>query len=637
MIIAFRRYLETWVVRGFFLIMVLAFISWGVGDVVRLIGSSTWVAKVGGQTIDGPQLQAAYQREMAQVTRNLPSGQEPGQEMRSDVAHEALQRLISQTALNQELQRLRIVAPDQAVRQTVLAMPAFRGANGQFDRQTFEAVLRNNGLNEPRLLDMMRGDLAQQQLLGAVGAGAGTPEVLLHPLFASEFEKRSADMVEFPIAAAPEPPEPGDTQLQRWYDNHPDMYSAPEYRRIKAIILSPQTLAKDIPITEADLQAAYQQRKSEFVKPAKRSAEVISVADETKARELAETWRRGADWMAMQKAAQDAGGAAVALDNATERQFPDAELARTVFAAKPDAVTGPAKGAQGWHIVRVTEVTPGSERSFEEVKDTLRNDVLAAQAADLMYDRANKVDNVLGTGATLDQMPNDLGLLGVAGTLDSGGNTADGTPAPLPGPPELKAAVLKAAFETQKGDPPRLTEVQTPSTGGSAYYALSVEDVTPPTVKPFDAVKQQVMADWTRDSQRHSQEQAAAKLLAAVKAGQSLADAAAVAGVTVRRTPLVTRGSSAESLPQQLEQPLFALKQGEPTMVENGDGFIVAMPAEITEADASADPAGFNQMRQAVARSIQTDLTGLFTEALRERTQPRINQAAIDNITGQQQ
>ena len=77
MITVFRRLLETWVARGFFLIMVLAFVSWGVGDVIRLIGTSTWVAKVGGQTIEGMQLQEAYQRDMAQVTRNLPSGQEP--------------------------------------------------------------------------------------------------------------------------------------------------------------------------------------------------------------------------------------------------------------------------------------------------------------------------------------------------------------------------------------------------------------------------------------------------------------------------------------------------------------------------------------------------------------------------------
>ena len=268
MITAFRRYLGTWVVRGFFLIMVLSFISWGVGDVIRLVGTSTWAAKVGGQTIEGVQLQEAYQREMARVTRNLPAGQEPTQDMRSGVAREALQQLITQAALNQELQRLHVVTPDQVVRQTVFTMPVFRGPNGMFDRQTFETLLRNNGLTEARFLDMTRGDLAQRQLLGAVSAGTATPEVLLRPLYQSQFEKRSADMVEFPLAAAPEPTAPTEAELQRWYDNHPDQYSAPEYRRIKAVVLSPQTLAKDIPISDADLQSAYEQRKAQYVKPA---------------------------------------------------------------------------------------------------------------------------------------------------------------------------------------------------------------------------------------------------------------------------------------------------------------------------------------------------------------------------------
>ena len=137
---------------------------------------------------------------------------------------------------------------------------------------------------------------------------------MLHPLFESQFEKRSADMVEFPLAAAPEPPAPSDADLQRWYDNHPDLYSSPEYRRIKAVVLSPQTLAKDIPITDADLQAAYEQHKADYVTLAKRSAQVVSAPDEEKAKALAATWQGGADWDAMQKAAQDAGGSAIALD-----------------------------------------------------------------------------------------------------------------------------------------------------------------------------------------------------------------------------------------------------------------------------------------------------------------------------------
>ena len=131
-------------------------------------------------------------------------------------------------------------------------------------------------------------------------------------------------------------------------------------------------------------------------------------------------------------------------------------------------------------------------------------------------------------------MPGDLGLAGVAGTLDAKGNTKDGKPAPIPGPPELKAALVAAAFQAQKGDPPQLTEVQTPSVGGSAYYAVSVEDIIPPAAQ---AVRRGQAAGDRRtgraDQQRHAAEAKAAKLLTAVKGGQSLADAAAVAGVPV--------------------------------------------------------------------------------------------------------
>ena len=71
------------------------------------------------------------------------------------------------------------------MRQSVFATPAFNGPSGQFDRQTFETVLRNNGLTEPRFLDMVRGQLQERQLLEAVTAGAAA-------IFSREFHKPPA-------------------------------------------------------------------------------------------------------------------------------------------------------------------------------------------------------------------------------------------------------------------------------------------------------------------------------------------------------------------------------------------------------------------------------------------------------------
>jgi peptidyl-prolyl cis-trans isomerase D len=477
----------------------------------------------------------------------------------------------------------------------------------------------------------VRTDLAQRQLLGALAAGATVPDAELQPIYALEFEKRSAEMAEFPIAASAAPPAPDEAVLKRWYDNHPDNYATPEYRRIKVIELSPQTLEKDITITDADLQAAYDQRKSDYVAEAKRTAQVVTAPDEAKAAALAEKWRAGADWAAIQQAAQTDGASAVQLDDATQVLFPDPDLGKAVFAAQADTISDPIKGALGWFVVKVTKITPGNTRTLDDVKDELRTRLLADKAGDLMYDRANKVDNLLANGTPFDELPGDLGLAGVSGTLDSSGNTQEGVPAPIPGPAELKAAITAAAFQAQKGDPPRLQEVQTPSTGGSAYYALTLEDIIPPSHKPFDEVKAKVADDWFADQQRHEAEQAAAKMLAAIKGGQSFADAATVAGVTLRQTPLVTREQGAEGMPPELQRVLFGLKKGEPTMVETAEAFIVAEPADIIEPDPKTDQTGYDQARQALTRSVASDITNVFVEALRGRASVKINQQNFDS------
>ena len=632
MISAFRRYLETWWVRAFFLIMVASFVLWGVGDMLRVVGTSTWVAKVGGTTIETQSLESEYRRALNAASRDLPPGQEPSTELRQEVANQTLQRLIGDAAVNQELSNLGVVVPEQAVVQAVRGLPAFKGEDGSFDRARFDAVLRNNNMTEAGFLDLMRGDMARQQLMDAVTAGAIVPNVEATPIYTSEFEKRSADIATFPFSSVPEPPMPDEPTARRWYDNHPDLYATPEYRRVKVIVLSPSTLAPGIAVTDKDLEAAYADHQSEYTSIAKRSARVISTTDEATANKLADQWRAGADWPAMEAAAKAAGAAAIEQDDGTETQFPDPDLAKAVFSGTPDTIPPPVKGRLGWFVVQVTKAVAGGVEPFDEVKDKLRQRLVTERALALVYDEANKIDNVMGNGTALDALPADPGLASATVTLDQHGDTPEGAPATLPGEQEIHTAIIAAAFQTQKGDPPHLTEVQTPSTGGSGYYALTVDDITPAGEKPFDAVKDAVNDDWRADQRRHSAEEQAAAMLKAVKDGKNFSDAARDAGVTPKLSALVTRTQPDPSMPRQVQQILFGLKKDEPTMVDTGESFLVATPVEIVAPDPGADTAQYEQLRTAVTKTVSNDLTAVFTEALRLRANPRINQANVDQI-----
>jgi peptidyl-prolyl cis-trans isomerase D len=315
-------------------------------------------------------------------------------------------------------------------------------------------------------------------------------------------------------------------------------------------------------------------------------------------------------------------------------EFPSPELGKAVFDAKPEVVTGPVSTPLGWAVIRVIKVTGGtSAGGFDQVKTQVHDAAAHEKAADLLYERANKVEDLLAGGAKLEELPDDLGLSAVSGTLDAQGNTPAGAPAPIPGGVDLRAALVAAAFAQSKTDAPHVTEAP-----DHAYYAVQTDDITPPERKPLDEVKDRVIADITRDEIRHEQESAAAKLLHDARGGtgtpsQNLADAAMRAGLRVSQTPTISRDQQPPAdFPTQLAQAMFGMKLGEDAMIETKDGFVVALLAIVQSPDPTADPASFDKTRAEVGQGMANDVERTYATALRAKGNPRINESAVDAI-----
>ncbi len=630
MLASLRRFAGTWPAKVFFVVLIASFGLWGVADVARnLLGGAdpNSVATVGGQRVDPAELQDASRRLLAQVTRSTGSTAPPTPDERRAVAAQALDALVIQAAFAAEAARLRVSVPDEALRQATFETRAFQGPDGQFNRAVFSSVLRNNSYTEARYLTLLRTDVAQREVVEAVRAGGVSPDVVNRLAFAHDGETRTADLVSLPFAAAGEPPAPTAEQIQRQYDDNANDYRAPEYRRVKVVVLSPESLAKDITVSDADAQAYYDSHKADYSRPATRSVQLIVTPTEAAGKALATAWIAGAGWDAMQGQASAANASAVALDDTAQADFPAPDLAAPVFAAAPDVVTGPERSAGGWTVFRVTKATPEGNQPFEAVAAAIKARVALEGATDQVYDRANKVQDALAGGAKLDELPADLGLLAATGTLDEAGNTPDGSPAPIPGDPALRQAIVSRAFVLAPADQPTLEDGP-----GHAFYAVSVDSVTPPEQLPLDKVADRVRDDWLRDARRHEQDVAATRLLTAVGGGASLADAAAASGLPVTRTPPVTRAARQPGIPDGLAGPLFATEPGHATMVETLTGFVVAVPVAVTRPDPAADPAGMDRLRLARAGQASNDLELTFAAALRDREHVTVNRQLFDSI-----
>ena len=484
--------------------------------------------------------------------------------------------------------------------------------------------MRQIGDTEAHYLAQTRIKLGNVQLLSAARAGGFSPDVANRLILSYEGETRTADLVNLPFAGAAEPPPPTPEQIERQYDDNRNDYDTPEYRRIRVLILSPESIARDIDVSDADARAYFESHKSSFVKVETRSVQIIVAPTEAAGKALASAWIAGADWTEMQTKAAAANASAVQLDEQAKDAFPSPALAGPVFAAAPDTVTGPVQAEGGWPVFRVSKVQAGGEQSFESVAADVKSKVAVEKGGEEIDDRMNQLQDLLAAGTDWDKLPSGLGVTALSGTLDAQGNTPDGTPAPLPDNPVLRQAIISHAFATAPNEAPTLENGP-----GNSAYAVMVETVVPPELPPLDKVQTKVKDDWLRDTRRHEQEVIATQLMAAITDGATLADAATAAKISVTHSPPIRRP------PYQANQrpdPLFTTELNHATMAETATGFIVAVPTAITNPDPAKDTAGMDRVRKAGAQSVSNDLESTLLAALRARERVTVNRPVYDSI-----
>jgi len=429
-----------------------------------------------------------------------------------------------------------------------------------------------------------------------------------------------AQTVAIPFAAQPAAPAPSDAVLQRYWRNHPAAFTAPEYRTVKLVILSPALLAPQEAISDADLDAAYTRvLASQPAAQPQRSVQVIVVGNIAAESQLAAAWKHGKTWDEMQALAPKFGASAISLTQATAAQIPEPALAAAVFAANAGQVVGPVAGAQNMYLFKVTGVTANAPDEAA-LKGQIKQQLQLQQAqADVAQDVDNLQDALAGQ-TPLDQLPANLGLTALQGTLDVNGNTPTGTPAPIPGSAALKAAILKAAFAAHVNDPAQLTNGPDDS-----YFALTVTSDAPPALQPYDQVQAQVLKAWTLDAQMRAAEIKATALYTAANSGKSLTG-------DVTSTPVFTRAAPPAGMDNNMLAVLFSLKQGQATMLQTSTGFTVAVISQITQPTPQQDASDYAQVGQSLEKSLQNDAGESFLTGLQTRDNVSIDQKLFAQI-----
>jgi foldase protein PrsA len=128
-------------------------------------------------------------------------------------------------------------------------------------------------------------------------------------------------------------------------------------------------------VSDADVREYYEKNKQRFAQPERRDLLVVLTKTKAKAEQAKKALEDGQSWKQVVKkysideASKAQGGKLPAVSKGqNEKAFDDA-----IFSASKGEIEGPVKTQFGWYVFEVRKVTPASQQSLEESRETIKN------------------------------------------------------------------------------------------------------------------------------------------------------------------------------------------------------------------------------------------------------------------------
>ncbi len=390
--------------------LALTFATWGIQSYTQFRSQNDTVATVNGLKITQREYDDALQRQQQRLRQMFGDRLDLDALDTPATRRALLESMIDNRLVAAAAAKARLAVSDDTLREAILGIAAFQ-ENGRFSRSAYEAVLRSQGMTPQSFESSMRYELTLAQVSTAVTHSAIAPRSVAARLAKLLEDKREVSEALVPVQQFMAQAKVDAAQAKAYYDAHQDEFRIPERVRAQYVVLSGAALAAAQPVTEAELEQAYEANSSHYKSDEQRRAShiLIQVAPDAKeatreaARKkaeqiLAEVRKSPGSFAELaKKYSQDPGSAEKGGDlGYFDRGMMVKPFADAVFSlAKVGDISGVVKSDFGYHIIDLTGIQPGHTRTLNEVRKELTAELQKQKAARGYAEAAERFSNLV--------------------------------------------------------------------------------------------------------------------------------------------------------------------------------------------------------------------------------------------------
>lgn len=590
------------------------FALWGIQNYLDS-GKEQPLAVVGDRDIFEREVNQAYQQSLA----NLVGLAEVDEKQ---LKREALEKLIRDEVIAQNAGAKNLAVSDNAVREFIQTLPYFQ-TDGRFDKEKYNIMLSSQGLGSAQFVAQVRRALLMEQYQRGLLDSAFVTSNQLATLFRLKNQERAVEYLKVPLKASTRVI--SDAEIENYYRKNLSAYQNPERVSIEYIAVRLEDIAKEIQVTEEDLRNLYEEQKASFTSEERRKVSHILVTVDTeggktaeqtalaKINQIRERLAKGEDFAKVAKemsddpvSAQNGGDLGFITKGAMEQNFADA-----AFALKQGELSEPVKTSFGYHLIRVTELSPAKVKPFEEVKDELLNTFQRNAAENKFYEQGQTLTELSYEHPdSLEPAAKALNLK-IERTDYFTREAGDGIAA--------ESAIREAAFSEEvlngrNSDPVEL--------GSDKAVVLRMKGHEPASDKPLADVKDEIIAKLRAEDARQGARKQAEELLRQAQEGVPLSDLAKKHGIEISKEPNLRR--DAKNVSPALTNAVFKAERPSaerPVIstaeLESGDQVVFKLTA-VKDGAAHGDPKEADAAQQFLIKNTAQREFSSFVAQLRE-------------------
>ena len=594
------------------------------------------IADVEGEPITVGSFTRRYNAQV-QAYRNAYGGQMNDQLLKQlGIDRQILQQLIDEEAMVAESRKQGITVSDVEIRERILALPGFQESGKFVGEQRYRQILQiqNPPLTTTEFENSLRRALMIEKLRTALTGWMSVNDTDVVAEFRKRNEKVKLDVVPVTAEAFKSQVTVTDAELVPFFEKAKDKYRIGEKRKIKYAQVNVEQVRGTITVPEAEIAAFYQQNLSQYQTPAQVRASHILFKLEGKDEKVVQAL---AEDVLKKATAPSADFAALAKqyseDDSNNQNGGDldyfgrgrmvAEFEQAAFGMKAGEISNLVKTAFGFHIIKVVDNKSDQTRPLAEVRTELE-DQLKWQKAQAEAERiAKSLEATTKTPADLDKVAKERNLAVVETGLVASDEPIQGVGAQ----PEISGRV----FGMKEGE---VTPAMRVATGWVFATVTGRQDSYLPQLAE---VKAKVADDVRQEKAAEMAKQRATAIATELKNAKDFAAAAKRAGLEVKTTELVARGTAIPDLgiSEAVDAAAFALPPGGVSdAISTATGTAVIRVVEKVGVTDTEVESGKDVLRDELVNGRRDKFFGAYMQKAKSGLKINIKQDTLARITG---